>query len=222
MCEQEYCPEIPNPDHFPQADGLSSEVSDLDAVSGASVPQPVGRRSAVLVSTSSVTMQKTSRRDFVSGFFRRAGVTLFLLFLFFMFVGRFHRVSGNAMYPSLRDGDLCFVSKLSPVVSGDIVCYQDTDGKLRFGRIVAVAGQTVSVQDDGSYQINGAASVDKVPYLTYPAETGGVSYPCEIGDGEYFVLNDFREDTSDSREFDVIEQSDVEGRVFFQFRRREF
>ena len=49
-----------------------------------------------------------------------------------------------------------------------------------------------------------------------------VKYPIKLKDGQYFILNDFRENKNDSRTFGVIEQEQVKGKLLFLLRRRSF
>ena len=44
--------------------------------------------------------------------------------------------------------------------------------------------------------------------------------PVELGEGQYIVLNDFRDDLEDSRFYGVISEESFEGKVIFIFRRR--
>lgn len=148
-------------------------------------------------------------------------VTMCILGAIWMFLCECHRISGNAMYPSLRDGDLCFVYKIEPFVTGDVVYYEDSDGNKRFGRVVAVGGQSVEVREDGGYTVNGYEPAEKVTYPTY-RDGEGIDYPCELDSEKYFILNDFREDTTDSRKYGAIPREHIVGKVLFQVRRRDF
>ena len=140
--------------------------------------------------------------------------------LIWNFLCEIHRMSGNNMYPSLRDGDLCFLVKQGPIITGDIVYYETPSG-CRFGRVCAVGGQEVRVEAEGGYLVNGYAPVEKITYPTYPAENG-ISYPCNIPDDGYFLFNDFREDTTDSRELGAVNREQIHGKVLFLMRRRDF
>ena len=52
------------------------------------------------------------------------------------------------------------------------------------------------------------------------AEDSAVTYPCILGEGELFVLNDMRESMKDSREFGPIQEKDVDGSLALLLRRR--
>ncbi len=219
-----YCPEYPDTEDFPHVVSSDEVLSGEDeGVSGEVLHQSVGKRTAIPVAEKTPQMAKPKRkRSAVSSLFVKFWLTLFVGIFLWTFVGEFHRVSGNAMYPSLRDGDLCIVYKLGQYVVGDVVYYTDEAGQDHFGRIAAGAGQTVSFSSEGEYQVNGANPAEDLPYVTHPSAEHSILYPCEVGDDEYFILNDFREDTKDSREMDVILKNQIKGRVLFQARRREF
>lgn len=143
-----------------------------------------------------------------------AAIWLLLIFVFGVF-----RLSGNNMYPALRDGDLCVTYKLEGYHSGDIVAYR-IDGDLRFGRIIAIAGDTVDGDGEGVL-LNGQHPSEEIFYPTQILDTA-LSLPLTLGEGEFLVLNDHRPDLFDSRTYGVIHKDALEGKVIFIFRRRGF
>ena len=140
---------------------------------------------------------------------------LALLYVFGVF-----RLSGNNMYPMLKDGDLCITYKLEEYHSQDVVAYRLPDGTLTFGRIIARAGDTVS-GDESGILLNGGHPNEEVFYPTRILDTA-LDRPLTLAEGQYVLLNDMREDLSDSRSYGVIDESALEGKVIFIFRRRGF
>ena len=59
------------------------------------------------------------------------------------------RVSGSGMRPTAGDGDLALFARFGGTPKSDDVVAYEADGKLQLGRIVAQAGDTVKVTDDG-------------------------------------------------------------------------
>lgn len=141
-------------------------------------------------------------------------IWLLLIFVFGVF-----RLRGNSMYPSLRDGDLCITYRLDAYRSGDVVAYR-IDGELHFGRIIAIAGDTIDGDEQGLL-INGSRPGEDVFYPTQIFDTN-LPLPCTLGDGEFAVLNDYRSDLNDSRTYGLIAKDALEGKVIFIFRRRGF
>jgi len=137
-----------------------------------------------------------------------------------VFVGTLHRVSGNEMYPALKDGDLCITYKLEPYNVGDVVVYE-MDGETHVARVAAINFDSISVTDAGVELNNGLAS-EEVFYETHPVEGGMVSYPYSVMEDEVFVLNDYRLNTHDSREFGAVAKPNLKGKLIFALRRRGF
>ena len=109
-------------------------------------------------------------------------------------------VSGNRMSPFVRDGDLGIFSRLENISLGDVVIYENASGQEQIGRVVASGGQTIDFSEQGGYTVNEYQPAEEIPFETYPSDNGYVTYPMELSEGEYFILNDFRNITDDSRE----------------------
>lgn len=131
-----------------------------------------------------------------------------------------HRMTGNNMFPFVKDGDLCIAYKLDDYTTGDVVLYRNDEGKMKLGRIVAVGGQSVDFPKDGGYTVDGYQPSEEITYQTFGAD--GVKYPIDVDDDEAFIMNDFRSDTDDSRQFGGVKKSDIDGKLLFLIRRRGF
>ena len=149
----------------------------------------------------------------------KLAVVIIAIWLALVYVFGVFRLSGNNMYPSLKDGDLCITYKLEAYNSGDVIAYRK-DGQICFGRIVAKAGDTVNGDEQGIL-INGSHPSEEIFYPTQVLDTN-LTLPCTLGDGEFVVLNDYRSDLSDSRKYGVITEDELEGKIIFIFRRRGF
>ena len=123
---------------------------------------------------------------------------------------------GNNMYPAVRDGDLCLVYRLGKVRQNEVVIYE-YNGEQHIGRVAAVAGSTVTMSEEGSFMIDGFVPAEEIFYPTMPGKKGN---SIEIGEDEWFILNDFRTEQTDSRDVGCIKTSDIKGTVMFIFRRR--
>ena len=138
----------------------------------------------------------------------------------FTYILGWTRANDNNMFPMIKDGDFCLYYRLDESFIGDAVVYKDSDGRERTGRIIAVGGQEIDFTGDGGYMINGVTPGEMLPYETWPSEKSDVRYPLILEEGEYFILNDYREDNADSRKAGAIKKEDIKGKIIFIFRRR--
>ena len=143
-----------------------------------------------------------------------------ILFVLLRFVLGYTIVHDNNMYPSVRDGDLCITFRMAHPVIENLVVYT-VDGQQRVGRIVAVPGDKVNMDEDSYFTINDNVPYENIFYRTEPAE-GGVPYPYVVNEDHYFILNDMRDDTNDSRLYGAIPKEDIQGVIVFQCRQRGF
>lgn len=164
------------------------------------------------------------RPKWVKKFFRlcmRLAFILTVIWALFTFVGDVYIHHDNNMYPHIKDGDLAVTYKLNGYIKGQVALYE-YDGKRQLGRVIAGPGDVIEMDDtSGSYLVNGLIPYENVFYNTFPAE-GGVTYPYEVPEGEYFVLNDMREMMTDSRAFGAIPEEDMYGMVVFTLCHRGF
>lgn len=130
-------------------------------------------------------------------------------------------VHSNDMFPALRDGDLCITWKLRKPVYGEIVSY-NYDGVRRFGRVVGMPGDVIDFDDNGSYTLNGGVPNETIFYETEKDPEITQFYPSTVGDQGVFLMNDYRENTFDSRRFGTIPLSFTDGSVAILFRRRNW
>ena len=92
------------------------------------------------------------------------------------------------------------------------------NGKRGFGRVVAVAGDVVMMDDSGALTVNGVPENREILYPTYAK--GETEYPLRVPDGCIYVLGDYRTNTEDSRDLGPIPLDSVEGKVITILRRR--
>lgn len=160
-------------------------------------------------------VKKERKNKQIWGFVQRILVTCIALVLLNKFVVTATIYYDNNMFPSIKDGDLVVIEKFDKEVQlSDVVIYNG-----RLYRVIAKAGQEVDISKEGILTVNGMQPAESTNSLTNKGEK---EYPIKVPEGEIFVLNDYREDESDSREFGTIKESDVEGKVFFITRRRGF
>lgn len=161
--------------------------------------------------------KKRSALSYAAELLIKIAATVLGVWLLCTYVIAIHVNHSNASYPMLKDGDLCISYRLGDIREGEEVSYKH-DGKVCFGRVVALSGDTVEIKN-GYVSVDGYAVLEDVVYET-TAEGSLIEYPYTVADNSVFVLNDFRNDVEDSRSFGAIDRSEIEGKVIFVIRRR--
>lgn len=86
-------------------------------------------------------------------------------------------------------------------------------------RVVAAPGDTVEITEARRLIINGNAMIESGIFYPTDAHDGPVTYPLTLGEGEYFVLADFRSGGIDSRFFGPVRKEEIQGTVITVIRR---
>lgn len=126
---------------------------------------------------------------------------LVFVMVLFTFVFKTYTVDGESMMPTLRTGDYVFAYSLMYTPQpGDVVIIDASNnyGRPLIKRVIAVGGQLVDVDSNGSITVDG----QPYPYFegTNPANlSGDVSYPLVVPEGYVFVMGDNRANSLDSR-----------------------
>ena len=128
---------------------------------------------------------------------------------------------GNNMHPAINDGDLVISLRLQRPYLNAAVVYE-RNGKKCVGRVVGLPGNVIEINEIGQLLVNGVAAAEDIYYPTYPSEQSDIEYPYTVAEGKVFILNDYREDTDDSRVSGAFDMSDLDGPIIFSFRRRGF
>ena len=148
-------------------------------------------------------------------------VVLCAAYLIITYVGQRTQVSGSSMETTLSDGDNLLVDKITYRFSEpkrfDIIVFPfqyDTD-TYYIKRIIGMPGETVQIDYDGNIYING--SLLKESYGREVIQNPGrAAEPITLGEDEYFVMGDNRNNSSDSRDPSVgnIHRKDIIGRAW--------
>lgn len=144
-----------------------------------------------------------------------------VLFMTFSFIFGITFTPTNDMFPAVHEGDMVIYYHPGRFVNTDVVVYEAPDGSRQIGRIEGTAGETVGRTDGGLLTINGNIQpVQKRLGLYDETWAGRKDISGEIGNREYLILGDNRENASDSRAFGLIPRKAIKGKVFTIIRRR--
>lgn len=149
-------------------------------------------------------------------------IVLVVTFLFITFVGQRTHVSGESMENTLDDGDQLIVDKITYRFKDperfDIIVFpfHYKENTYYIKRIIGLPGETVQIAD-GLIYIDG-----EVLQESYGREViqdpGLAAEPITLGEDEYFVLGDNRNQSSDSRDPSVglIHRDEIVGRAWLR------
>ncbi|WP_242996422.1 signal peptidase I [Lacrimispora amygdalina] len=147
-----------------------------------------------------------------------AVISLAFLLLFTFLFGLYRNADAD-MTPAVKDGDLVIFYRLDKrYIAGDVLVLE-YQGQKQVRRVVATAGDTVDITEDGLI-INGAIQQEPDIYFATHRYEGGPEFPVTLSEGQVFVLGDHRTNATDSRVYGVVEIRDTLGKVMAVFRRR--
>ena len=146
-----------------------------------------------------------------------------LTYLIITFVGQRTRVSGSSMETTLSNGDNLIVDKLTYHFKEpkryDIIVfpYKYEENTYYIKRIIGLPGETVQVIDGYTY-INGEQLAGDIYGAEVMESAGIAAEPITLGGGEYFVLGDNRNHSSDSRDpsVGILKRKDLMGRAWIR------
>lgn len=148
---------------------------------------------------------------------------LCLTWLVITFVGQRTEVDGSSMEPMLSNGDNLIVDKISYRFRDpqryDIIVFpfQYQENTYYIKRIIGLPGETVQIDQQGNIYINGELLQENYGREVIRADTVGIAAnPIVLGEDEYFVMGDNRNNSTDSRTEIVgnIRRGDIIGRAW--------
>lgn len=150
-------------------------------------------------------------------------VVFLVTYVVIHYVGQRTQVSGMSMEYTLSDGDNLIVDKISYRFHDperfDIIVFPflKEEETYYIKRIIGLPGETVQIGEDGAIFINGEELEE-----SYGREViqnpGDAAEPITLQEGEYFVLGDNRNASSDSRDPSVgmVKRENIIGRAWLR------
>lgn len=129
------------------------------------------------------------------------------------------RNTDTGMLPAVKHGDLVFCYRLDKNYAFSDVIAFSYHGEVQLRRVLAVAGNTVDITEEGLL-INGGLQQETEVLGETLLYSEGIDFPITVGEGQVFVLGDNREQALDSRWYGLVEVEDTYGKAVMILRRR--
>jgi signal peptidase I len=142
-------------------------------------------------------------------------LTFFIFWLVHSLIGRY-RIDGSSMNPTLLDGEYLIINNMTYVLDdpekGDIVVFRHPRNDLNLiKRVVGLPGDHVEINNDTVW-VNG--EVQEEPFI---ADSPNYSGSWDVPPGEYFVLGDNRNNSSDSHSWGFLPKENLLGKALFVY-----
>ena len=160
-------------------------------------------------------------------FFNEWVVPFILALILFLIVNTFvgtSRISGSSMYPTFEDGQITILNKFfynqgTPeyedviVFNSELVNNQSIFGgtKKLIKRVIGLPGDHIVIKDECVYRNDELLEEN---YLSDIIITDG-EIDIVLGENEFFVMGDNRQNSMDSRMLGPINKDDIIGKVIF-------
>lgn len=140
-------------------------------------------------------------------------LTFFIFWLVNSLVGRY-RIDGTSMNPTLQNGQYLLINNLSYYLDeperGDIIVFHHPNSELNLiKRVIGLPGDHVEVRDQ-QVLVNGVALTET--YISAPPTYSG---DWIVPEGNYFVLGDNRNSSSDSHSWLYLPEDNIVGKAMF-------
>ena len=152
-------------------------------------------------------------------------IVIFIAYTLVTFFGCWTTVVGNAMNDTLTNEEQIlvnrFVYNVSSPKQGDVIAFLPNGNEKSHyyvRRVVACPGDTVQIKD-GKVYVNGEVYQEKIMVASIE-DAGVASEEIKLGDDEYFVLGDNRNNSEDSRLANIgnVKKSYIIGKAWFYFK----
>lgn len=172
--------------------------------------------------------KKSKQNKFLKQAFNTA---LYFLFIFAVtafvlkFVGQRSVVDGSSMCDTLYDGESLWVNKFTYRFNQperfDIIIfpYEHKEDTYFIKRIIGLPGETVRIDEEGTIYINGEKLDENYGREVISADSRGIAAEeIQVGEDEYFVMGDNRNNSMDSRYPNVgnIKKDAIIGKAVFR------
>ena len=177
----------------------------------------------VLPSVDETVMTQPPQENSIVEILRFSIIALLIVIPIRMFIAQPFIVSGASMQETFQNGEYLIVDQVSYHLHsperGDVVIfrYPKDPSKYFIKRIIGIPGDTITIEDSTVTIVNEAYPEGfdlNEPYIK--SMRPGVTITEELGDREYFVMGDNRDESSDSRVWGVLQEERIIGKAFLR------
>jgi signal peptidase I len=156
-------------------------------------------------------------------------LTVFIFVGVQTFVAQPYQVEQESMEQTVMPGEYILVDKLTPrwdsYKRGDVVVFHPPNGFSTGGdgdkpfikRIIGTPNDTVEVRPDGHIAVNGRELTEPYVFEGQATTARPGSGRWVVPAGDYFVMGDHRQASTDSRDFGPVAANDIIGRAWLRY-----
>ncbi len=157
--------------------------------------------------------------------FRDLAFSVLIAVVLIVFIYQPVKVEGTSMTPTLSDQERIFINKftyrfgLGSIARGDTVVfwYPEDRTKSYIKRVIGLPGDRVRI-DDGRVYVNDQPLVENyIPPQNRDYSSWRDGEEQTVPEGEYFVLGDHRNSSSDSRTWGYVPRDNIYGKAVFVY-----
>ena len=166
--------------------------------------------------------RQRQRRQKIIGYVLKIAAAVLIAFLIVRFVCFSYTIQGDSMMPTIENGEKHLVNRLIYELKtpdyGDLIVFKpngNQNAHYHIKRVAGKPGDTVTIES-GRVFINGEVLDEKVQTESM-ADAGLAEEGITLGEDEFFVLGDNRNNSEDSRSADIgnVKREDILGKAWF-------
>lgn len=141
-----------------------------------------------------------------------------VIFLLIRFAVQNFRIEGFSMEPNFHDGQFLIVNKLiyllHPPARGDVIVFIPPNNTARdfIKRVIGLPGDRIEIVN-GRVFVNGEPLQEPYPLNPGTYSAGAITVPA----GEYYVLGDNRNNSSDSHSWGTVQADKIIGKAWVSY-----
>ena len=207
-------PDLQQPHPAPEAEQPTAPQAALTPPPDPAVPAPQFRSGATL--PPAPHPEPTGWRSWSRDILASIAISLFIILFLYQPV----RVEGTSMLPRLQDQDRLFINKFAyrfeSIHRGDVVVflYPGDHTKSYIKRVIALPGDTLRI-DHGAVYVND--HLVREPYVPNRFRDERSEPERIIPAGDFWVMGDHRNISSDSRDFGPVPRALIYGKAAFVY-----